>query len=122
MVNMIKPHLNSWQWPLINFLGADTEFNHQNKISDTTTSLLVEDIIQDQIKDIEKSADTEVNKEKNLSFSCGTCNKSFVKEWILTNHNAVFHKTSPETRVNEKTDSNLKDPLAWSNWLQNVHG
>ena len=72
----------------------------------------MEDIIQDQIKDIKKSADTEVDKEKKLSFSCGTCNKSFAKEWILTNHNAVFHKPTPETRVNKKTDSNLKDPLA----------
>ena len=72
----------------------------------------MEDTIQDQIKDIEKSANTEVNKENKLTFSCGTCNKSFVKEWILTNHNAVFHKPSPESRVNEKTDSNLKDPLA----------
>ena len=63
----------------------------------------MEDIIQDQIKDIE---------EKKLIFSCGTCNKSFEKEWILTNHNAVFHKPSPETRVKVKTDSNLKDPLA----------
>ena len=72
----------------------------------------MEDVIQDEIKDIEKSADTEVNKEKQLTFSCETCNKSFVKEWILTNHNAVFHKPSPETRVDKKTDSNLKDPLA----------
>ena len=44
---------------------------------------LVEDIILDQIKDIEKSADTEI------------------------------HKPSPETRVNEKSDSNLKDPRPW---------
>ena len=72
----------------------------------------MENTIQDQIKDIEKSADTEVNTEEKLTFSCVTCNKSFVKEWILTNHNAVFHKPSPESRVNEKTDSNLKDPLA----------
>ena len=73
----------------------------------------MEDIIQDQIKDIKKSAGTtEVNGEKKLFFSCGICNKSFEKEWILTNHNAVFHKPSPETRVKEKTVSNLKDPLA----------
>ena len=98
---------------MINYPGADTKFDYKNKISNTTTtSQKVEYIIQDQIKDIEKSADTEVNKGKKLAFSCGACHKSFLKEWILTNHNAVFHKPSAETRVNEKTDSKLKDPLA----------
>ena len=54
----------------------------------------------------------EVNNN-NPPFHCEKCNKTFTKEWILTNHNAVFHQSNLYGVVKTARSYHVGDQIVW---------